>query len=108
MPTSPNAVVALCTCPPSVAESLARSLVDRRAAACVNILPAVQSIYRWKDQVESEQEALLIIKSTRDRWTLLTELVQQNHPYEVPELIRLPVDAGLDPYLDWISQATEV
>lgn len=105
MTASPSAVMVLCTCPPGSAEPLARRLVEERAAACVNILPAVQSIYRWQDRVESDGESLLIIKTTRQRWQRLARLVEQEHPYDVPELISVPLENGSQPYLNWVGES---
>lgn len=88
------------------AESLARTLVDARVAACVSILPPCTSVYRWRGAVETAQETLLFIKTTSSRYAALETLVREHHPYDVPELIALPVDRGLPAYLDWLAQET--
>jgi periplasmic divalent cation tolerance protein len=85
------------------AEKLARHLVDRRVAACVNVLPKARSIYRWKEKVEEAAEWLLIIKSRRDLFDALRAEVQKLHTYEIPELIALPVVDGSEAYLAWLD-----
>jgi periplasmic divalent cation tolerance protein len=92
---------------PEEADRLARALVERRLAACVNIMPRVQSVYRWQGKVEDSSEILLVIKSRRPLFAALCEAVRALHSYEVPELIALPVVEGYAPYLDWIDQETE-
>ena len=85
------------------AEEIARELVQRRLAACVNIVGPIRSIYRWKDAIESEQEYLLIIKTTADRASALATAFAELHPYELPEHIELPIEGGSIPYLEWIG-----
>lgn len=92
------------TCPDmETAERLANILVVERLAACVNILPGARSVYEWQGQVEIENEHLLIIKSRSDRLARLEERLQEEHPYELPELIAVPIEEGLVPYLSWID-----
>jgi len=86
------------------AERIGRALVEARLAACVNVLPAVTSIYRWKGKVETEEERLLVIKTRADRFEALREALVGLHPYEVPEVLALPVTSGHQPYLDWLDQ----
>lgn len=86
------------------AHAVARELVVRRLAACVNILPAVQSIYRWNGRIEETSEVTLIIKTSITRYDVLEQAIIELHPYDVPELIVLPVVRGLPAYLDWIAQ----
>jgi periplasmic divalent cation tolerance protein len=88
------------------ARILARALVEQRLAACVNMLPAVQSVYRWNGAVEEAAEVTLLIKTTAARYPELEQAVRRLHPYDLPELIAIPVSAGLPPYLEWISQET--
>jgi len=88
------------------AESMARALVEERLAACVNVVPGVVSIYRWKGAVEQDLELLLVIKTRADRFEALREALVSLHPYDVPELIALPVAAGHPPYLAWLDEAT--
>ncbi|MDE2492172.1 MAG: divalent-cation tolerance protein CutA [Elusimicrobia bacterium] len=86
------------------AEALARGLVAGRLAACVNVVPGLTSVYRWKGKVVRDPEALLVIKTTAARLPALERWVRKNHPYEVPELLALPVAAGSRPYLAWLSE----
>ncbi|MFJ9452126.1 MULTISPECIES: divalent-cation tolerance protein CutA [unclassified Herbaspirillum] len=89
-----------------LAKSLAHTLVERRLAACVNIMPAVQSIYRWQGAVEHASEISLMIKSTQARYAELEAAIVAAHPYDVPEIIALPITAGLPAYLNWIVAET--
>ena len=99
--------LALCTCPDqATAEALAESLVDEGLAACVNILPGVLSVYRWEGRLAKDNEVLLLIKTTEQRLAELTALIQTQHPYDVPEVIALPIVAGLDNYLEWVRTCT--
>jgi len=88
------------------AKGIARVLVKGRLAACVNILQApVESIYRWKGEVESAKEILLVIKTSRTRFATLCKEVQRLHSYDTPEIIALPIEAGSRSYLEWISSS---
>ncbi|MCP1728612.1 periplasmic divalent cation tolerance protein [Natronospira proteinivora] len=99
--------VLLCTCPDDkTAREIAGQLVAEKLAACVNILPGLTSVYEWQGQVESDPEVLLIIKTAGDRRQAVIERVPALHPYEVPEVIALPIEAGLPAYLDWIIDET--
>jgi periplasmic divalent cation tolerance protein len=89
------------------AHSLARTLVESKLAACINILPSVQSIYRWQGVIEEAIEVTLVIKTTRTRYAEIEHAIEENHPYEVPEIIGLPVIEGLPKYLAWIAQETK-
>jgi len=88
------------------AAELARALVEERLAACGNVVPGLRSIYRWEGKVHDEGEALLVLKTTRARFESLRERVLALHPYEVPEVIALPIEAGSAPYLAWIASET--
>ena len=88
------------------AEMLARALVERRAAACVNILAPCRSVYRWKGTVETADEIPVLAKTARDRYELLERVVRELHPYELPEIIAVPVDGGLPAYLEWVAAET--
>jgi periplasmic divalent cation tolerance protein len=88
------------------ADALARALVERRAAACVNVLAPCTSVYRWKGAVETAEEYPLFAKTTRDRYSLLERVVRELHPYELPEIIAVPVGGGLPAYLDWVAAET--
>ena len=105
MPVS--ALICFCTCPDAdSAERIATALVAERLAACVNLLPGLRSVYRWQGKVERATEIQLIIKSRQSRFAELQACIQAHHPYEVPELLALPVSAGLPAYLDWLNGET--
>ncbi len=89
------------------AEKLARALIERREAACVNVLAACRSIYRWQGAVETAEEVPLLIKTTRTAYPGVEATVRAQHPYEVPELIAIPITQGLPAYLDWVAKETE-
>lgn len=97
--------VVLCTTPPDAAETIAGALVERKLAACVNIVPGVRSVYRWKGAIERAEETLLIVKTTAGRIDALTEAIRSIHPYEVPEIIALDVTGGLPGYLAWVLES---
>ncbi len=99
----PDYVVALTTCPKDKSEVLARSLVEDRVCACVNIISSVMSIYHWKDEIVTDEESLLIMKTQSDSKEALWEAIKKKHPYEVPEYVVLPIKWGSQDYLDWIS-----
>lgn len=88
------------------AEILATALVEQRVAACVNVLPPAQSVYRWKGCVESASEVPLLIKTTAERYPILEEAILAGHPYELPEIVAVPVEYGLPAYLDWVAAET--
>ncbi|HKD84855.1 MAG TPA: divalent-cation tolerance protein CutA [Terriglobales bacterium] len=85
------------------AEKLAQQLVERRLAACVNLVGPIRSIYRWKQKVQNEQEYLLLIKTTTDHAAQLQSAFKELHPYEVPECVQLPIVGGSDDYLAWLA-----
>ena len=87
------------------AERIARSLVERRLAACVNVVPGVVSVYRWKGEVCRDEERLLVIKTRGDRLEALREALVGLHPYELPELVAVPIAAGHEPYLAWLDES---
>jgi periplasmic divalent cation tolerance protein len=86
------------------AERIARALVAERVAACVNVVPGLVSVYRWKGNVERDDEHLLVIKTRADRFEALRQTVLSLHPYELPELVALPIAAGHAPYLAWLDE----
>jgi periplasmic divalent cation tolerance protein len=101
------AVVVLSTFPDETrAADIARALVDARLAACVNLVAGARSIYRWQGAIEEAREVLAVIKTTSDRLDALRTRLVELHPYEVPEVIAMPVVGGHAPYLDWISGET--
>ena len=88
------------------AVALARELVERRIVACVNILPRVRSLYRWKGAIEDDVECVLLMKTCAERYEALASAIDELHPYEVPELIVLPIERGSAAYLGWIGDST--
>ena len=90
-----------------VAKAIARELVDRHLAACVNILPGVHSIYRWEGAVEEASEVTVLIKTRRIRYAAVEAAIQSLHPYDVPEIIAVPINGGLPAYLNWMLACTE-
>lgn len=91
----------------ATAQTMARALVDAKLAACVNILPGVQSIYRWQDAVEHAHEITLLIKTTQRRYAQLQRAIVSAHPYDVPEVVAWPLCDGHLPYLHWVVAETE-
>lgn len=87
------------------ARTIAHALVDRKLAACVNIVPGVESVYRWKGEVESSNEWLLIIKTTETAFPRLRDTLPGLHSYQVPECIELAVEGGSEAYLKWIEDS---
>ncbi len=86
------------------AQRMAHALVEKRLAACVNIMPGVRSVYRWKEAIEEEEEVLLVVKSSRALLDELREEIERLHSYEVPEVIALPVVDGSERYLSWMNR----
>lgn len=104
MSVLPAVDVALVTAPSAeVAERIVSAVVEERLAACGNIVPGVTSIYRWEGAVERADEVLIVFKTARDTVPKLTARVQELHPYDVPEVVVLPVAAGLQSYLQWVA-----
>ncbi len=98
-------IIALSTCASAdEAVRLARALVEKRLAACVNMIPGIRSVYRWKGAIENEEEVLLVIKTSRPLLAELTAEIQRLHSYEVPELLALQVVDGSEPYLAWLTR----
>ena len=88
------------------AQLVARTLIESRVAACVNLLPAVQSMYRWQGQIEEATEITLLIKTTSQHYDSVQQAIVKLHPYNVPEIIATPIVAGYTPYLHWIDTET--
>ena len=96
----------LTTCAtPEEAKSLAAALVEQRLAACVNALSSVASTYRWQGAVQQEQESLLVIKTTEERFAALEQVIRERSSYELPEVLAIPVQTGSARYLDWLRAA---
>ena len=97
-------LLALSTFPDAeIARRISNQLVSERFAACANILPAIESIYRWKNKIESGNEILVLFKLSEDRQAAFQEKLRSLHPYEVPEIIFLPITSGLQEYLRWVA-----
>ncbi len=90
---------------PEDAERIATALVERGLAACVNVVPGVVSVYRWKGAVHRDEERLLVIKTRGERFEALREALVSLHPYEVPEVLALPIAGGHAPYLAWLDES---
>ena len=101
-----NYLLALCTCPRDAAAALAEALVDRRLAACVNIVPEITSVSRWQERRETAPESLLLIKTQKRVYPRLEQTLRELHPYELPEIIAVSLTQGLTAYLDWINGNT--
>ncbi|WP_028448498.1 divalent-cation tolerance protein CutA [Chitinibacter tainanensis] len=103
-----ESLVVWCNCPDEAsATTLAQGLLAGRLAACVNLLPSVKSIYHWHDGVETSLEVPLMIKTTRAAYPALEAWLLAHHPYEIPEIIALPIVAGSASYLAWLAQETQ-
>lgn len=98
-----DVIVVYCTVPDNASgERLAGHLVEYRLAACVTLIPAVTSVYRWQGRVETACESLLMIKARAGDYAPLESAIRSQHPYELPEIITVPVNGGLAEYLDWV------
>lgn len=98
-------ILVLCTCPEDVvAARIATALVEERLAACVNRIPRMVSTYRWEGKVKTDTEALLLIKTAGSLLEALTQRIEELHPYELPEVIALPIAGGSERYLAWLGQ----
>jgi periplasmic divalent cation tolerance protein len=105
--TSYDYVLVLTTLPADAdAPAFARRLVELRLAACVNLLPPMESVYRWEGQIEQEPERQIVIKTARERLPALWDGVRDLHPYDIPEFVVLPIIDGNDAYLRWIGEST--
>jgi periplasmic divalent cation tolerance protein len=101
-------LLVFCTCPNrSVAVVIATALLEERLAACVNHVPGVQSMYRWEGRVEHDDEVLLLIKTTPELYPKVEGTIGKLHPYELPEIIGVPIAAGSEAYLSWLRSETE-
>jgi periplasmic divalent cation tolerance protein len=104
---NPEYVIVLTTLPADAeSRTFGRTLVEERLAACVNLLPVMDSVYRWEGQVEHDTERQVIIKTSRDRVAALWDRIRELHPYETPEFVVLNIQDGSDAYLRWIGEST--
>lgn len=102
----PQHIIVLCSCPDEqTASIIANRLVAEGCAACVNIVPGILSVYQWQGTIENDDELLLIIKSRQDCYPALETLIQELHPYELPEIIAVSIERGLNGYLEWIDKS---
>jgi periplasmic divalent cation tolerance protein len=108
-PPMPTSLLLILTTAPDqeTAQLLAKSLVEQRLAACVNILPQATSVYEWQGKLELSSESVLLIKSTQDNYTAVEKALRALHPYELPEILAVPVEQGLQGYLDWVERCTD-
>ena len=108
MPNNEKFILVLSTFPASTSvKDIAEILVNEKLAACINIIPEVQSVFRWKDKVDNAPENILIIKTTLNLYDILERRIKELHPYELPEIIAVPIEKGLTEYLDWVSENTK-
>jgi len=91
----------------AAAERLADMLVQKNLAACVNILAPCRSVYRWQDAVQHDEEHPMLIKTTHERYPALEQALREGHPYELPEIIAVPIERGLPAYLEWLAAETK-
>ena len=100
-----DCIIVLCTCPDGdTAGRLAHGLVEQGLAACVNVLDSVRSIYRWQGETTEDLEVLLVIKAPAAHYERLEQSIVASHPYELPEIIAVPIKRGLKQYLQWINE----
>lgn len=104
-PTPPARIVLTTVASPEEAAELGNALVEERLAACVTLIPAAQSIYRWKGEVESSTETLLLIKTSAEQLAALEARLHELHGYQTPEFLVLKIEAGSQPYLDWLRSS---
>ncbi|HEX5092137.1 MAG TPA: divalent-cation tolerance protein CutA [Burkholderiales bacterium] len=102
-----NALLVITNLPDrAVAEQLAESLIAKHLAACVNVLAPCRSVYRWKEEVQHDEEHPVLIKTTYERYPELEAEIRALHPYELPEIIAVPIERGLPGYLAWVAEET--
>jgi periplasmic divalent cation tolerance protein len=104
-----DTIIILTTYPNRIsAQKVAHALIDQKLAACVNLLPQMTSIYRWEGQIESGEELQLLIKTRRSLFSEVKNYILDHHPYELPEILCVPILAGSEDYLNWIEKTTHV
>jgi len=103
-----SALVVLTNLPDrAAAERLADSLIEKRLAACINILAPCRSVYRWKGEVQHDEEHPMLIKTTEERYAALEAAIRAGHPYELPEIVAVRIERGLPAYLEWVAAETK-
>ena len=108
MTTESDGLIILNTCPGSItAKNIATDLVANKLAACVQVIPAIQSYFRWVGKVDSKEEYLLVIKTTTACYREVEKSIQALHPYELPEIVAVPISTGLAGYLKWLNDSTQ-
>ena len=98
-------LIVFVTCPSGKSDEIVRPLVEERLAACVNVLPSVTSTYRWQDEVVTDTEDMLVIKTNRQNWEALEKRIKELHSYDTPEIISMSVELGYKPFLDWLNSS---
>lgn len=102
-------LVVLCTFPDEEkARQIGALLVEKQAAACVNVVPGLRSIYRWQGEVHDDAEVLGVIKTTRGAYPRLEALLLEAHPYDTPEILALPVETGAEAYVKWVGREVQI
>ena len=108
MTNNEKSILVLSAFPTSISvKDIAEILVNEKLAACINIIPEVQSVFRWKNKIDNTPEIILIIKTTLNLYDILEKRIKQLHPYELPEIIAVPIEKGLTEYLNWVSENTK-
>ncbi|EGV51251.1 cation tolerance protein CutA [Candidatus Endoriftia persephone str. Guaymas] len=106
---STSVLLSLCSVPDrETGLRLAQQLVEQRLAACVSLSAPVTSIYRWQGKLETAEELQMLIKTTTKQYPAMEAAIRASHPYELPEIIAVPVESGLDDYLNWVEQCTTI
>ncbi|MFW9914985.1 MAG: divalent-cation tolerance protein CutA [Candidatus Thorarchaeota archaeon] len=100
-------LVVLVTCPQDLSKEIAKKILAKRLVACVNVIEPIQSLYWWKDNLETDFESMLILKTQRVLFEALQEFILSIHPYDNPEIIALPIAHGAPMYLEWLRQETQ-
>ena len=108
MTAETKALIVLNTCPGSItAKNIAADLVANKLAACVQVIPGIQSFFRWGGSVDTKEEYLLVIKTTTACYQEVEKSIQALHPYELPEIVAVPISTGLSGYLQWLNDSTQ-
>lgn len=106
MPVAKSEIIIVFVTVPGLREGsrISKAILTSRLAACVNVIPGVQSIYKWKGKIVQEKEAMLVLKTTRLRYRKLEQKIKELHPYEVPEVIAIPLICGSPQYVEWVTR----